>query len=79
MSQVFNAYNVTTSRITNDETGKTTIEVREHTSGRLLFTVGAKEGALEQQLSAYCSGLLTGIDTGKTQLQEEIRNVLGIN
>ncbi len=72
MRLVFNPINVTTSRVDDK------IEVRELPSGRLLFTVKAEGGQLEQQLSAYCSGLLVGIEAGKAQLQEEIRNVLGI-
>ena len=54
-----------------------TFNVLDRSNGRVLFNTATK-ACLPQQLSAYCAGLMTGVEIGKAQLQEEIRQVLGV-
>ena len=51
-------------------------EVIDKSNGKLLFRVDSHDN-LDGMLRAYCCGLLTGMDTGKVMLQEEIKQVLG--
>lgn len=69
---------LTTQSVTTSITERG-VEVRDKSSGCYYFTYNPEAGQLDALLKAFEAGVIVGVETGKTQLQEEIRQVLGLN